>query len=643
MSYVFVLGVTALAPAMLVWTIAVGLPSRRLGLAMLAAAHAPFLVALSAGVAAVALPGSTLAIKWLPLATALAMGLFAIRRLSKLTSTAFTAPAADGFAMVVAVLVALGAGAVMARLSGILCANMFPTIANDALVYLAEARTFAATGRLGSLLHGLGDPASGLAPTHPHTGIFALYLGHALTFAHGNPAAGPLLDDLPVRIALQAQVAFLVAATAGAAMCLAAARPRAWLAALVAVSSFCLYAAFEYMSFASSRDPFRLVPWLALLTLLVELVDRRRLSLPAHLAAAAAAGCAVAAHTVSLYFIALSAPLLLAAIVVARVPLTQLAALAAAGVVGMMLPLAHYVSAVRRTGSVLGHGMNYFHYVGTPLEEAFRRYESWSARDLDFLSALDRVLDQHGPTATRVTLALAALQICLALLDRRRRNVGELLIPALLVWTLALPLLDLRRLFPIDMKEAMVANFRYAHTIFILGPLVLGMLAVRVVEVIDGVWGRAGARIATVAVVGLAAAFANNGLKVWRTYSSWKDPQAYRDTMLAACAPALALPSGATWLSDRTTLAYVCGRWPTFLYSPAGRRYFAVADVAEARARLEQDRVALVTLEEAIPGWWPETAFFRALYELVGDGVFEKRTEGSWIIFIRRAGAQPAL
>lgn len=612
----------------------------QLGAGLLAAAHAPPLLATSAMAAAAAFPGHDAAIRWAPLLVVL----------SCVLASSFWKPRSPGIRMketgkgfhvfsLAAELVLAGCVvAILVKFLTILVTNLFPVIANDALTYLAEARMFAAQSNLLTLVPGLGNPATGAPPTHPHTALFSVYLGHALLFSPGAQAGGaPLGDDMPARMAFQFTVLCLAMAVVGMTVLLAAGRRHAVAAGIFALLFFCAFQTFEYMSFNSSRDPFRLIPWLGLLTLLFLFVERRGLTLGLYLAVAATAGWLAAAHTINLYFLAVAAPVLLVATLVRRVPVGHVLMVALAGLAGLALPLLHYIDNLRRIGNVLGNGMNYFHYPGTVLAEAFLRYGNWNDRALSPIGALRKLLEQQGMPIGIGALVGAVTLLILACLGPRERRTVPLILVVIFWFILVIPLVELKRLFPIDMKEAIISNYRYAYTVFILSPVIMALALQGIVIVIERAVGPKSCAVLVAASTLVMTHVASRELRHWRTYPSWDAPVAYRASFKSICAAARALPDTAIWLSDRSTVSYECGIWPTFLYSPAGRRYFLPATVEEARKVLQDDRVGLVSLEEAIPGWWPETPFYKALVQLKDEGTFEQRQEGTWQIFTRRA------
>lgn len=164
-------------------------PARRVGTGLLAAAQVPLLLAMFAMATAWGFPGQTEAIRWLPVIGILTLAAVALRWR---TPPTVSGDGPDHHRRFLPAALVAGGGTllVLAKFLSILASNLFPVIANDALTYLAEARMFAASGSLSALMHGLGDPASGAPPTHPHTGLFSVYLGHALLFSPGPQLPG---------------------------------------------------------------------------------------------------------------------------------------------------------------------------------------------------------------------------------------------------------------------------------------------------------------------------------------------------------------------------------------------------------------------------------------------------------------------
>ncbi len=636
--YAVVFAICAVALAAAAGAITRGSPAAKTSAALLAAAQTPFLMALCALVSAAAAPRNRWLMQWLPVGAAIALLWCAAARRDQLGLGAGRWRAiqmrmprdpvhwAIGIALTAAVVAVIG------RLLAILSANTFPIIANDALIYLSEARVFATRADVTALSHGLGVPGGGLPPAHPHTALFSIYLGHALTFAKWG-ANGALIDDLPARSAFQLSVACLVLAVAGSAIRVNP--PNSPRVGPLAAIAFCLFAPFEYMSFASSRDAFRLIPWLLLVTLLTELAVERRLTPLRHAAAGLAAGLAIASHTVDLYFMVVGAPVVAAAFLIRRVPWRQIGALAVAGVLGSAPALAHYVSAWQKTGNILGNGMNYFYYPGTPLMDAFRRFGGWADSNLPLGQALWRVLRDQGPVWAPASVGIAILLPGVVRVWARRPAVAASVLAALFLTLLVVPLLNFKRFFALDIKDALIANFRYGYTISILAPLVIAGAADATARGASLRCGRLAGALVIIALTAGLAASAGGQLRQWRTYPDWSAPIAYRQTMARICDKVRLLKDGERWLSDRTTIAYQCGIWPIYLYSPEGRRYFVPRSASQARAVLIARNVALVTLEEAIPGWWPSTPFYAALRDLVSEGVFDREDTGTWQVFRR--------
>lgn len=618
-----------------------GSTGRRLGAGLLTAAQAPLFLGTMAIIAAAIAPSRTFLIIWLPTVIIAVLALIFLFRSNVVArNLSFVRPSCIvigcSFISVISILT------IAYFFLAILLQNLFPVIGNDALTYLAEARMFASTGKLSALAPGLGDPLSGAPPTHPHTVLFSVYLGHALLFSPASQIAdGAISDDLPVRIAFQFTVLCLVLSVSGFTMLLADGKRLAILTGAIAFLLFCDFKTFEYVSFQSSRDAFRLIPWLGLIALLIELLRRRKMSLVLGLCIAATSYWTAAAHTINLYFLAVIAPVFIVAALQRKVPLAQIVALAASGTLGLALPLLHYINNWRQVGNVLGNGMNYFHYRDTPLAATFLKYSFWNAKGDSFFSALQNILEQQGALASSIALLGPIILVICILIDRRRSNLISTILVATFLSLLIIPLLNLKRIFPIDMKEAIQSNYRYAYTIFIISPVIMALAFQRSIEIFELHFKKKFPIVALTAVTAILAIMAGYSLQSWRTYPSWSAPQAYRTTLDLICDEVHHLSKGAVWLSDRTTLSYECGAWPTFLYSPEGHQYFSPKTIKEARDLLEMKHVALVSLEDTAPDWWPQTSLFQAMVEMVADGTFEQRSIGNWEVFIRKVGTQP--
>jgi hypothetical protein len=514
----------------------------------------------------------------------------------------------------------------------VLSVNTFPTIANDALTYLAEARYINDHPALASLKHGLGGAMDGLPPTHPHTQIFSLFLAQALAWCPRG-ASWDIPDDLPVRIAFQVTVFLLVAALAAASRLVSGEGRFAWLAPVCTILLFFLFPPFEYMSFSSSRDPFRLVPLVALFCALSVVLKTGQLGWILAIGIAILTGFSFAAHTINGYFLFVMAFGFGIMALGVRLKLRVLAGLAAAGVVGISLPLWHYVTAFGETGNPLGNGMNYFHYIGTPLQQTFLQMGNWGKGGIGVWAALVEVLAQHGLWATSISSLVAVVTITAAGLRRKFRNRALVFLSVLFLAFLIVPLLDMHRFLPIDMKEALISNFRYAHTIFIFAPILIGAV---IVDGADWISQRSGVMVTNIFVASTAltaAILAHIGLVSWRTYENWDAPKEYLSTIDRQCALARNLPANARWLSDRPTVRYRCDVQPVFLYSPEGRKFFVPGTIKAARTILIENQVELVSFEDTSTDWWPQTTFYKALTEMQSEGTHVRTEFGPWVVF----------
>ena len=643
LAYGLIVALVASGLAYCAWVLATGPLQQRAAAAAISAGQTPAFIATAMGLTAWLMPGLTGGGRYVlalsPLVAAGFAGLGARMLAAGISQPAesVTRGRYDWLIRAGVLAAAVTAIYVIAHLFGILARNLVPTIGNDSLIYLSEARAFVESGSLSALNHGDGDPSTGLPPSHPHLPLFSLYLAHGLLFA--DPALQPLQpvgDDLPVRFAFQASIVFLIVALAGLAMAVGRGLRYELAIPFLAVGTFALFGAFEYMSFMSSCDAFRLVPMAGLIALVTGMARAGRISIATVAGLAAATFFFLSAHTVNLYFAAVLAPVLLAALLAGKVPLKGIliaGAFAAvpAGVVGL-----HYFHAFQETGRFLGNGMNYYHYVGTPLEAAFRNYGDWGGSTLNFWSAFHKIMIDQGGVPSYLTLFAALALLCIAFLGQLpdRMSVSTLCLAFLSM--LLVPHLLSGSSQDFSMREALIGNYRYAYTIFILAPVILAGFAGAMCELmaryLDARAGLA-ALITSCLFIGTGA---RAELKEWRSYANDSTARKERQTLLTLCKMGSSVRDGEIWLSDRANLAYSCGRFPTFMYSPRGREYFLPRSISDEVKLLLDRNVSLVTLVEKIPDWWPATPLIPALNELTVSGKFERRTLGSWTVYTKR-------
>lgn len=483
-----------------------------------------------------------------------------------------------------------------------------PLIAHDALVYFNEAKAFAASRSLASIPGFFGHPDD-LFAAHPHTFLFQAYLSQALLCGPGDALGYP--NDQCARMAVQATVPLLMLAIA-----VLGARTRVPGGGACALLFALLVPQFDYLSSASSRDGFRLIPLvLALATLPVGYQRAARLPPLRSLAAPALMlGWGLAAHTLNAVAIFIMG--LVVAVLVATGDLRMRHALAigCSAAAGLALPLTHYAVNWIDTGHPLGFGLYYRLYPDTPLLEAFRQTAAWSG-DASFLDSLGQFANRYGTLVTYFPIACALLALSLSARSPQRATIRFLCLAYLFL--LCLPLLGAFEFGLETLRGALLSNLRYPlQTYAIAGTAVV--LAFAELEARAGTlgsdWTNHAVRAAAIVLVALLAIVSTREVDLkWRRANA-NDARALDELYLSLRdRVASELRPGESWVTDLASTRYYVDRRPIHLYTTAGRALIAAKSEVEVWAILEQWNVRLVALYNKDPNWWPRTALHRAL------------------------------
>jgi len=514
-------------------------------------------------------------------------------------------------------------------LSYVVLQNAFrPAIGHDALIYLSEAKALAGTRDLAVLQHGMGSLDSGLPPLHPHTPLFTAYLAQALLF---TPSGIGYPFDHAARFAFQATLPLLIVALSG----FTALTRRAG-ASLLVFLAFSMFAGFEYVSSAQSRDAFRLAPMVVLIAMLVSLIAHKRWSVRQCLAPAVAVFFSIHGHTLNLYFLALIGLWFVSACLLVRAPAGSIGSLAGICALLAAMPLYHYVEQYVNTGNVLGHGMANFHLVGTPLMEAFLAQQAWGQASLSLVASLSKVIQPHGLLAASCSAGAAVVVVYTLIRLRSRPRIDAILgwsLMTLLILFVAVPLSDVFRGFAVDIKEAYISNYRYALVAFMLCPPLIALAFMHLTDVIQR-WQPCAMRRAGLALLSISLATgAFISTRKWTYYESPAPIQSVVDQDLEVCRLARALPADQVWLTDRYSIAYFCEIRPVHLYTPFGRRFFAASGANEATALLRTHNVGMVSLATSVPDWWPSTSMYTSLQGSTQGSPERRRRIGYWEVF----------
>lgn len=361
--------------------------------------------------------------------------------------------------------IACAAALVLVQLISIIVENSLTLnpLAHDFNVYLTGAKKFAAMPSMEAIPSFFGKIGD-IIVVHPHSFIYEAYLSHAL-FLGGADTAFPPLDFLP-RLSQQLTILYLCFALFGTAVAMGG----RWGA--VAAVSLALYIPWvSYIVGALSRDGFRMVPVLCYLVLLSSLcLNARSALLRRGLLAGAIAALAIMSHTLGLMLIGLTSFFILGYAAIRNRPSWRAAACFTSPMIFLVaLSAARYAGYYRETGNFMGYGLQYSIYRGTWLEPLLAA--AWTRKDISGWEALDILWERYDWHLQLVALAIGLLA---GLFARGRGLIAYRCIALALCGPLIVALSGLIDHTGINLRNALIANERYALSYFLMSALLVG-------------------------------------------------------------------------------------------------------------------------------------------------------------------------
>jgi tetratricopeptide (TPR) repeat protein len=576
---------------------------------------------------------------WLPAALAVVPLVFygwrTLRRLERDTRRKWrTTPAPRLASGIIILALGLFVGVVAPKL----WANAWsPISGHDALLYSSKAAKFAEQRTI-SAIYGLrGDPA-GTAREDSHGVLYPAFLGHAMLTKMNGQQAGPP-DDYAVRFAFQASFPLMLLAV----VALGASYRLMGVGAL-AVILLLMVGRFEYVSFQSSRDAYRIIPILLYSALLVEL-SPARLRARAHpsvvLPLLLLPVAALYGHTLSGIVAAISTVVWAGCVVVRRAPLRTVMLLLAIIGVGFVLGSLRYLDLYLLDGVIQGYASVEGTVNGTVLAPILQA----SRREVGQVGLLARLNLPFAIDGFRLSVAGIAAAFASLAWWWRVRNVKQafvFLLLGLTVLAVFLPLTGLLDYSGYRISRSFVRNERYTlHWYPYASVAVAGLLLVwhRVlVRVFKRTHNPYKVRAANAALAAVTVTAAVAALLVinneWRMRST---------TMSASAGEVTApvrlmldeLPSSQKWLLDDDRYNYNLGNDGLVMYTRATWPVVRAQDTVAARQALDDLHIgAVALLRRDIQGWWDELPFVSLLNEpgeavtLIGDAylVFDRVT-----------------
>lgn len=490
-------------------------------------------------------------------------------------------------------------GAVIAKL---LHNGQFPVTAHDAVFYLREALPFA-TARDLAAINGFRGAADGSLNGDIHGFLFPAFLSHALLQTGQQVPGFP--SDLPMRFAFQSTVVYMLLAVLAFAK-----TTRVRMTATIAVIFVLLAPQLYYISYASSRDGFRIVPLLLLATVLAGLKPCRfknRIKILPLIPVAVISAFCLYGHTIGGFVVLTLGAAWAVWAYGNNMRAKYLLAVLGAIAVGLAVASGHYVAAFVETGSIAG--TNVFSgdtIAGTPLwTETVRRYADRLSGATVF-GRVNAIFGQESQTISTVGLLGSVLLAASFGAGRSGRRDVRLFIGLVVLMGL-LPFSGLFDLGKYRISEWFAVNYRYKLHWFVFGA-VAGAAAVSYIyqRLTDNRYLRAGSKSGIKLLINLLFILflisqystARHTVHDWQTQNADIFDFVRQQYLSLPQAAMEKLPPGKRLLTDYGELNYYVHPPAMILTTQPTKKIIQAKSEAEALAVLQQMNIGAVALTE---------------------------------------------
>lgn len=501
-----------------------------------------------------------------------------------------------------------------------------PFSAHDVLNYLSEAKYFLAR-RSGAGMLGMSDAVDGSVRGSTHGFVYTAMFASALSFVDGEAGYD---QDFTARLAAQLTMPALLCALL-ALTALIKRRGAGALSVLLLIG----VPQFEYVSFAASRDAFRIVP-LVLLVLLLATLPRQRVRVLTLTVLAGLTTLSFAAHTLNIIVIATGATMWGLLALIERRPWRPLVLTLSALALGVALASGRYVDSYLVSGQLWGELPARYAMAGTVLADAWQHLDRYADSHAMGATQKLRVLFSRDHGLLSVVGLFAAILLAFA---RRASGLARALrLPAAVSVALVAPVAGLLDVEPYRVSDWFVENLRYVLHSY-------PFLAVSSVACL--VWGcervamrsRTAVRWVTATMMLLIfsyAAIAVNTLLHWRGDAAHRSAtrSLNRNLELLDKTQALMATDRQLCIDDFGYNYYLQNR-ALILGSKPSWPVLRAPDKALALARYEALGIGAVVLKKKlIPNWWERLPFYAALQ--MGDNWRRVGETPTMVAYVRR-------
>ena len=450
-----------LLPSLALGTIAVHLPRQLIvppiSRFLIGFSATPFFIAVWMLVLAALLPGAS---RWLflllPAAVALVvLALYAPRTLHRLLREWQRIRAASKNPWL-AYLIYVTFAVLMALVIFKLIPNgQYPFTEHDALVYAIEALQFARSRSI-SGIPDFRATIDSVMPYHPHTFLYQALLSQSL-MATGSDTLGFPYDHA-ARAVIQALFLYMLLAVVALAKTF-----RVLGVGSLAIIVLLQVPNIEYLSYASSRDAFRIIPLVLLAIIFVGLSPRRlqrRLHPGSLFFCLIFAGFSLAAHTLNLVMVGSIVLAWLVWVLLGKAPWRNILLVLGAILIGLFISGLHYLKSYMDTGNFMGYGFVYYAYINTPLWQYFVNKYQYVV-NASLLQQINLLLDQDQYRLSVQSLFVSLLTI-VSYFTLKRKNLAKLLLFICLInFSTLIPMTGLLDFTKIKLSDMLIRNLRY--------------------------------------------------------------------------------------------------------------------------------------------------------------------------------------
>lgn len=496
-----------------------------------------------------------------------------------------------------------------------------PLTNHDSLVYANEAGHFAEK-RTFDAIPDFRDQDR-FSASHPHGFLYQAYLADAVLH---QKSTSPV-EDFPVRIAFQATLVFLLCAI------IALSSLYGNLMVIIGSITFSLFHYWmQYVSYASSRDAFRVIPILLLITVLgysfyadSDTVRSKRFFLFNMFLLFAS----VQGHTINIVLVPLIYCVWLVGYVRNGISITTISGFLLPAILGGMFGLLHYLKSYLDTGNLMGYGFYYYAYYNTPLWDYQLTLDYFNTTTL---SILDKVMHYYrfDDNFSVSFLSSRFLFLCGLLINgaaiirncRTKDRAYKIFIPLVLM-ILFIPNTGLFDFTTLGLSKMLIVNKRYFLHWYILAAVSISIflfsksqqrqLPFHALDEYLENKACGNKSLPLLPIIILVGAVYVSATIVHNWYKLPVIERIQNNPLLRAREFIDGLPDNSVLLIDHLGVDYYTSHDTSFIYSRRNWPLFKMDDDKDILKHLKENEINYVVLSLGMEEWWLHTQFGKFL------------------------------